>query len=67
MKPAAAQITVGRVLRLRVGQRPSAWGAARPASSCRQSHLRLFGQFQGVINIDAKVAYGALDLGVPKQ
>ena len=38
-----------------------------PPANVRLSHLRLFGQLQGVINLDAEVAYGALDLGVPKQ
>lgn len=56
-----------RVRLLWVGQRLSAWGAADPLAHVRQSHLRLFGQFQGVINLDAEVAYGALKLGVPKQ
>ena len=32
-----------------------------------QSHLRLFGQFQGIINLDAEVAHGAFELGVPQQ
>ena len=31
------------------------------------SYFRLFGQLQGIINLDSEVAYGALDLGVPKQ
>ena len=32
-----------------------------------RSHLRLFGQLQGIINLDAEVAHGAFELGVPKQ
>jgi len=32
-----------------------------------QSHLRLFGQLQGIINLDAEVAHGAFELGMPKQ
>ena len=38
-----------------------------PLANVRQSHLRLLGQLQGVINLDAEVAYGVLKLGVPKQ
>lgn len=38
-----------------------------PLANVRQSHLRLFGQLQGIINFDAEVAHGAFELGVPKQ
>ncbi len=38
-----------------------------PLVHVRQSHFRLLGQLQGVINLDAEVAYGAFELGVPKQ
>lgn len=37
-----------------------------PLANARQSHLRLFGQLQGIINFDAEVADGAFELGVPK-
>lgn len=37
-----------------------------PLAHVRQSHLRLLGQLQGVINLNAEIAYGALELGVSK-
>lgn len=47
---------------------PVSFGAL-PGSlaNLRQSHLRLLSQLQSVINLDAEVAYGAFELGVPKQ
>lgn len=32
-----------------------------------QSDFRLFSQLQGIINLDAEVAHGAFELGVPEQ
>lgn len=47
---------------------PISFGALPDSlTKCRQSHFSLFGQLQGIINLDAEVAYGALELGVPKQ
>ena len=31
------------------------------------SQLHLFRSLQGIINFDAEVAYGALEVGMPKQ
>ena len=38
-----------------------------PLAHVRQSHFRLLGQLQGVINLNTEIADGAFELGVPKQ
>lgn len=58
---------VSRVLLLWVGQAHRLGALPDPLAHGRRSHFRLFGQLQGVINLDTAVAYGALELGVSKQ
>jgi len=61
-------VAVGRVLLFWVGTAPAGFGALPDSlANVRQSHLRLLGQLQGVINLDAEVAHSAFELGVPKQ
>ena len=58
---------VSRVLLLWVGQAHRLGALPDPLAHGRRSHFRLFGQLQGVINLNAEIADGAFELGVPKQ